>query len=92
MFSFVRSDPANGWPATNVTELLTGAAMNAILHYPANLAAELHQLKVDVAAHCQEIVVEATAFKQTQTAWSAQEPDLARRMNALRQRLANLLA
>lgn len=66
--------------------------MNAILHYPTNLTTELQQLKVEVVSHCQEIVVEAVAFKHAQTVWVAQESDITSRMNALRQRLANLLA
>ncbi len=66
--------------------------MNAILRYPTNLAAELHQMKLEVESHRQEIAVEAAAFERTRTVWAAQESDVTRRINALRLRLANLLA
>jgi hypothetical protein len=66
--------------------------MNAILHYPTNLVTEIQQMRAAVESHRQEIVVEAKAFEQTRAGWAAQESDLNQRMNALRQRLANLLA
>ena len=78
--------------STNATEPLTGAAMNAILHYPTNLATDIQQMRSEVESHRQEIVAEAVAFEQTQAAWASQELDLTRRMDALRQRLASLLA
>lgn len=66
--------------------------MNAILHFPPNLAAELRQLKVAVESHRQEIIAEAAAFEQTRSARVSRDAEVANRMNALRQRLANLLA
>lgn len=85
-------DAANGWPITHTAVPLTGAAMNAILHFPSNLAAELHQLKVDVEAHRRDIMTVATAFEQTRPLRVAHDDEIARRMNALSQRLAKLLA
>ncbi len=66
--------------------------MNAILHFPSNLAAELRQLKVVVESHHQEIIAEAEAFEQTRSVRASRDAEIAHRMNALRQRLANLLA
>ncbi len=69
-----------------------GAAMNAILHFPPNLSAELLQLRCEVAAHRQAIETHAAALEQSRAVWASQESDVTRRMNALRQRLASLLA
>ena len=66
--------------------------MNAILHFPTNLAAELCQLRCEVASHSQAIAADAAAFEQSRAVWSSQESDITRRMNAMRQRLAALLA
>ena len=71
---------------------LSGAAMNAILHFPTNRVVELLQLRGEVASHRQAIVDAASAFEQTRALWTASESDLTRRMNAIRQRLAGLLA
>ena len=83
---------ANGWPITIPAVPLTGAAMNAILQFPTNLAAELHQLKAEVESHRQDIATAATAFEQTRSARATQNAEITHRINALRQRLANLLA
>ncbi len=70
----------------------SGAVMNAILHFPTNLVVELQQLRAEVESHRQDIEVEATAFEQSRVVWVSQESDITRKMNALRQRLANLMA
>ena len=85
-------DAANGWLITNAAVSLTGAAMNAILFFPPNLAVELRQMKVEVESHGQDIAAEAAAFEHVRAAWAVRESDLDRRMNALHQRLANVLA
>lgn len=67
-----------------------GAAMNAILTFSTVLAAELQQLRSEVACHRAAIDLDAAAFEQSRSAWVSRETDLSRRMNTLRQRLALL--
>jgi hypothetical protein len=66
--------------------------MNAILLFPTTLATELRQLRTEVESHRQAIEVASHAMEQSRAAWSSQESDITRRMNAMRQRLAALLA
>lgn len=73
-------------------ESLSGAAMNAILIFPAHLAAEFQQLRCEVACHRSEIEVAATAHEQSLAVWCSNETDISRRMSGLRERLARLLA
>lgn len=89
---FFPDNAANGWPIINPAEPLSGAAMNAILHFPPNLVAELHELKAEVELHRREVVAAATVFELTGTARATQSTEVTRQINALRQRLANLLA
>ena len=68
-----------------------GAAMNAIPKFSTALAAEQQQLRCEVACHRRAIDVEAAALEQLRSVWVSQESDLARRLSALRQRLALLV-
>ena len=79
-------------PTVKSPESVLGAAMNAILTFPTALAAELTQLWFEVESHQREVAVEAAAFEQSRSLLVARETDISRRMNALRQRLAGLLA
>ena len=79
-----------GWPGST-TEFSSGAAMNAIPHFPTPLATELQQLRSEVESHRQAIKTDAMVFEQSRAVWSAQGSEISRRMNVMRQRLAGLL-
>ena len=66
--------------------------MNAILLFPTTLATDLQQLRTEVESHRQAIEVASNAWEHSRAVWSSQESDITRRMNAMRQRLASLLA
>lgn len=79
-------------PTAMSPESAPGAAMNAILSFPTALAAELIQLRCEVECHRMAIAVAAVEYEQARSLMVARETDISRRMNALRQRLAGLLA
>jgi len=66
--------------------------MNAILFFPTTIATEMQQLRAEVASHGRAIKVASNAFEQSRAVWSSQESEISLRMNAMRQRLAALLA
>ena len=87
-----RRDRPTVGPTAMSPESATGAAMNAMLTFPTNLAAELTQLRCEVESHRRAIAVAAAAFELSRSVMVARETDISRRMSALRQRLAGLLA